>query len=303
MLALVSLAPHLCAVDSVAQLIGSHAILFLVVATLLTWGLAAGIWWAVRRVGPPAWRLASDGWVRASRSPLWNRARELPLLRVLLSRSLDAWRYLGLHAVVGFALTFAAMAAFFGIANEVRGGEELARFDEELIAALRAEISHATLSTFATITRFGDRQVLTAVVVLCAAVLAFRRRWLTLCLWLLATGGGACLVLLLKATFARTRPFHDHGFAAASGWSFPSGHTSGATLVYGMLGYLLVRVTPRAWHVPIAVAASALVVFIGFSRLILQVHYLTDVLAGYLAAVAWLTLCVSAFAVLRRGTA
>lgn len=222
-------------------------------------------------------------------------------MRGVLTRSLGVWRYLGLHAAVGFVLAFVGMVAFVGIAADVRVGDDLAYFDDAVIAELQREVSQGTLQTFAIITRLGDPEVLSVIVVAGCLVFALRRKWFTLYMWLLATAGGGALVLLLKATFARARPFHEHGFAVATGWSFPSGHTSGATLVYGMLGYLLVGSTPRAWHIPIAIVGSAVVVFVGFSRLILQVHYLTDVLAGYLIGATWLMLCVSGFAVLRRG--
>jgi undecaprenyl-diphosphatase len=65
-------------------------------------------------------------------------------------------------------------------------------------------------------------------------------------------------------------------------------------LVYSLLGYLLVRHTARAWHLPIAVATVALIVFVGSSRVLLQVHWFSDVLAGFASAAAWSALWVAA---------
>jgi undecaprenyl-diphosphatase len=98
---------------------------------------------------------------------------------------------------------------------------------------------------------------------------------------------------LLKSIFERARPVHEHGVLTADGWSFPSGHASGSMLVYGLLGYLIIRHTPRVWHLPVALLSVLLIVFVGFSRVLLQVHYLSDVLAGYSSAVAWGALCVA----------
>jgi undecaprenyl-diphosphatase len=67
-----------------------------------------------------------------------------------------------------------------------------------------------------------------------------------------------------------------------------------------MLGYLIVRHTPSVWHVPVALVTLTFVVFVGFSRVILQVHYLSDVLAGFASAGAWVAFCVMVFETLRR---
>jgi undecaprenyl-diphosphatase len=71
-------------------------------------------------------------------------------------------------------------------------------------------------------------------------------------------------------------------------------------LVYGLLAYILIRHTPRAWHLPTAAVAVTLIVFIGFSRVLLQVHYLSDVLAGYASAAAWGALCIAGYESVRR---
>ena len=146
----------------------------------------------------------------------------------------------------------------------------------------------------------GDRDLLLGIGGVVASYFLLRRWWLHALTWVLATGLGGVLVRLLKAHFERTRPLHDHTLTDSSGWSFPSGHAAGATLVYGMLAYMLVRHTPRVWHIPMALTAIFMISFVGFSRVILQVHYLSDVLAGFVVATTWIALCVSGFEALRR---
>ena len=79
------------------------------------------------------------------------------------------------------------------------------------------------------------------------------------------------------------------------------GHSSVAIAFYGAIAFVLARQLPR-WHtrVAIALAASLLVLTIGFSRLYLGVHYLSDVLAGFAAGLAWLQICILALVVQAR---
>lgn len=286
--------------DPVVELVGSHALHSAFIVTTLMWLATAALWGVIRRFGPSLWSLVSRLWARIADSHWAARARRIPVLRAGLSRTLTAWRYLGIHAVVSFVIAFAAISGFISLAEGVRADDELAAFDQALTGSMRVHATPTTLQTFAMLTRLGDHEVLVAVAVVVAAYLLTRGWWLHLAFWALATGGGGLLVRLLKSLFERTRPIHEHTLTDSSGWSFPSGHASGAAFVYGMLAYLIVRHTPAAWHIPIALLAIALIVFVGFSRVVLQVHYFSDVLAGFTVAGAWLGLSIAGFEVLRR---
>ena len=142
------------------------------------------------------------------------------------------------------------------------------------------------------LTHLGDAWLLT----LLGAVVALGLWWRgqrTLALgWVLALGGNALLNPLLKRIFERVRPVHDHGLVAELGWSFPSGHTSGATVAYGMLAYVMLRTLPSAWHLPAVLGAAALAFTVGSSRVFLQVHFASDVVAGFASGTAWLMVCI-----------
>jgi undecaprenyl-diphosphatase len=208
-------------------------------------------------------------------------------------------RWLGVHALASFGLAAAGTVAFFELAGAVGAGEELAAFDLALAAAMARHLDAGTLAFFAAITHLGDPRVLWPIAIAVGAALAWRGQWLLAIAWGVATGGGALLNRLLKRLFERSRPVHEHGFAAADGFSFPSGHASGSLLVYGLLAYLVVRHTPRRWHLPAATLALAVVVFVGASRVLLQVHWFSDVLAGWANAAAWATLCIGGLEAVR----
>ncbi len=211
-------------------------------------------------------------------------------------------RRLGLYAIIGFAFAAGALVSFFELADEIGVDESLAQFDEQLAAARGRHLSYETLRVFSVVTMLGDREVLIVIATLVAVALLLMRRWVLAGAWVVATAAGGLLNVLLKELFERPRPLHDHGLVTETSFSFPSGHASGSMLIYSLLGYLIVRHTPKAWHIPTAVAMVAIIIFVGSSRVILQVHYFSDVLAGYASAAAWVALCIAGLEViLRRG--
>lgn len=112
--------------------------------------------------------------------------------------------------------------------------------------------------------------------------------------WLAALGGNALLNPALKRSYERLRPDADLSGLLAHGYSFPSGHTSGAVVCFGMAAYLAWRLLPPRWHLPACLLAVELALLVGASRIWLQAHYLSDVLAGIASGGAWLALCIAA---------
>ena len=130
---------------------------------------------------------------------------------------------------------------------------------------------------------------------LAAAVSVFYRKgWkLSAMLFLVSTAGSAVLTTVLKSVFERARPeLFDSGYQA-SFYSFPSGHATVAVGFYGMLTLVLAYRLRGVLRWAVTIFGILVVLIIGFSRLYLGVHYPTDVLAGYLAALLWLV-CVGA---------
>lgn len=112
---------------------------------------------------------------------------------------------------------------------------------------------------------------------------------------LATTASGAILGTVVKLVVDRPRPVVDHPVSSALGDSFPSGHAMHSTIVYGaLLLALLPLVDPRLRRRLTALAILA-VVAIGSSRLLLGVHFLTDVVGGHLLGAAWLAAGAAAF--------
>lgn len=198
-----------------------------------------------------------------------------------------------LRLALGFGAIVLGAWIFAEIAEALHADIALAVADQALADALHASVPPAALQAFAVLTHLADPATLTALCVAVAigVVLAGRRSLAVG--WVAAVAGNALLNITLKQVFARVRPLHDDGVVLAHGFSFPSGHSSGAVVAYGMLAYVAIRFVPRRWQLAPALVAVALAFSIGASRVFLRVHFASDVLAGFASGSAWLAVCIA----------
>ena len=137
------------------------------------------------------------------------------------------------------------------------------------------------------------------------AILAVRMRlWRRLSMLALCVVGGMLLNVLMKFAFHRVRPHFVDPVLTLNSYSFPSGHVAAATIFYG-LGVMWVFGRTRSihWRSLAVVVASLAIALVGFSRMLLGVHYLSDIVAAFAESVAWLALCHIALAVFWRNVA
>ena len=131
-------------------------------------------------------------------------------------------------------------------------------------------------------------------------LLLVRRRQPRLATWLGVTVfGGGVLSSVVKGLVGRKRPIVAHPVAHAVSASFPSGHALGVVVGVGALLLVLLpsaRPSHRPWWLGLG---AAVVLAVGFARLGLGVHYLSDVLGGYVLGAAWLAATTAAFAAWR----
>ena len=205
--------------------------------------------------------------------------------------------YLLGYLALGFALIIGAALLFAEIAENLGDGRKLGELDQLFSDTVRTTLPLNVFKGFALLTHFGDTLTLTGLCMAGALVL-LRQGQRGLCLgWVLAISGNALLNRAIKDIFERVRPVHDNALAFADGWSFPSGHTSGSVVAYGMLAYLVVRLLPErlaAVRLPAVALAAALAFTVGCSRVFIQVHFASDVLAGFASGTAWLAVCIGA---------
>ena len=132
---------------------------------------------------------------------------------------------------------------------------------------------------------------ITALTVVAVALLARERNWLDVAFVLTAVVGSQVAVALLKAWFDRPRPDAGPAVPLPDSAAFPSGHAASGAAVFGAFTILLAERLPsaRSWF---WIGAVVVGVAVGLSRIALNVHYVTDVLAGWCFGLAWLAACV-----------
>src|SRR5262249_5413834 len=141
-----------------------------------------------------------------------------------------------------------------------------------------------------------DNEGVTIIALVVAFALAYQRAWIVLTGWIAAIAGGSGLDWLLKHIIRRPRPVGADRFLRGDSFSFPSGHARESLLVFPMLAYILGRFgAPARRHPGIAMTTAAvLFLLVGWSRLYLGVHYLTDVVAGFAVGTLWVVACTAA---------
>ncbi|ALX22390.1 acid phosphatase [Bordetella pertussis] len=233
-------------------------------------------------------------WIAAHPIIIFVAAPVLAAAGALLLWQLVAGLPAGRRRTMVFAvLALVAVGVFGALAASVEHQGGMVAFDQALARALGLSMPAALLWVLSWFTHLGDRTLLTLVAVGMTLTLLWRRRWVLAGACVAATGGAGALNWLLKRAFQRVRPDHLHGYTLADGWSFPSGHASASMAVYGIACYLMLRTLPARWRSSALAGVAALIVAIGVSRVLLQVHFLSDVVAGFAITAAWLALCVA----------
>jgi undecaprenyl-diphosphatase len=178
----------------------------------------------------------------------------------------------------------------------------LESIDHRSAAGLNSLIagSATAVAVVKAVTFLGSDGVLWTVILATAVILAIRRRW-RLAIYLAVTGAGA-LVLdpILKSLVGRLRPVVAHPVAHGTGNSFPSGHSLGSIVCYGAVFLVFLPATRGRWRTAFTAGTITLIALIGISRLLLGVHYLSDVLGAWAIGIAWLGLTAVAFELTRQ---
>ncbi len=181
-------------------------------------------------------------------------------------------------------------------------GKQVTPFDRGILYFMYRHRAPWLTQTAKVLARMGSPPVIAGVALVSAVVGVFWRK-VRGAAWTMpiAIIGAGVIIQSVKLLIKRPRPSFFAPLLHESGFSFPSGHSLIAMVVYGLLGYFLMHLFQNHWaRLAVRVLTVLVVAAIGVSRVYVGVHYPTDVLAGWIAGVPWLIACLALHEVLAR---
>jgi undecaprenyl-diphosphatase len=213
------------------------------------------------------------------------------------SRTLGAHGTLAVILIIGMVAVFVLAFLVSRVYDAVAEHDGIASLDVPALRAATALRSPLTIGIADTVAYAFGRVGMPILAVIACALLALRRRSWTPVILVAAAGIGSLLMTIAgKDIIGRHRPLLSQAVPPFEySPSFPSGHTLNATVIAGIVAYLLIlrqrRVAARVLTIVVTVLIALVV---GATRILLGAHWFTDVLAGWLLGAAWIAVVVTA---------
>ena len=196
--------------------------------------------------------------------------------------------FLSLSLLLGLTAAIATLVFFGWLADEVLEGETR-HFDDATRAAVHTLASPALTIAMRGISFLGSTLFLTAATIMAIAWFVLRRWEREAKLFALTMLGASLLNTTLKLAFKRPRPIPFFDLTPPETYSFPSGHSLASCCFFaGLAAILSGRIKRKRDRAFMWIAAATMFLLIGLSRIYLGVHYTTDVIAGFAAALIWI---------------
>jgi undecaprenyl-diphosphatase len=238
--------------------------------------------------------LTEDAAVAAGRK-LAVSARTHPALRSVLRKRLDPEPLTGLALSLALVFVVCAGVVLGLLASLVRTNARLASLDNAVARWAARHASPLSTHVLNAITQLGSIYVVLGLCFVLAAVELYRTGSRSLVPFIVAVvGGEELLSTVIKDIVDRTRPAFNPA-AATLGPSFPSGHSTTAAAFYAAAALLIGRRRSRATRAVVTGAGVGIAVAVAASRVLLDVHWFTDVIGGLVLGWAWFALCAIAF--------
>jgi membrane-associated phospholipid phosphatase len=199
--------------------------------------------------------------------------------------------------VINAVFLFEPPTGILGLANPFQST------DQGIATWFHDRLTPAFAGVLRALTDFGSGEWIGIILFALVLFFVWKRWWPSLLSLVVAVPGGMLLNEWLKLAVQRDRPSFEGAFVDWSGYSFASGHTIGATLLYGqLLLFVLPSLQARHLRLLCIFSAASLVLLVGFTRIALGAHFLTDVLAAMFFGIVWLMLCTVLGKSVRRRT-
>jgi undecaprenyl-diphosphatase len=212
---------------------------------------------------------------------------QMPKTWEFVKRRFSAGEWYGWNLTISLVFLILALFSFGEIAEDLIDKEALFYLDFKVLRLVERITSPAITRFMVDITNIGGVYLIAIVAAAMVLNLFYRRYWWELFALFIAVGFGEILLIILKLFFHRPRPAPQ--IIAAHGYAFPSGHAFAAMIVFGFLIYMTWKlIKGKILRFIVFFFSGILIILVGISRVYLNVHWLSDVLGGYTAGIAWL---------------
>ena len=196
--------------------------------------------------------------------------------------------FVSLSLLLGLATAVATIIFFGWLSSEVLEGETR-HFDDVTREAVHRLASPALTVVMRGISFLGSMLFLTIATVAVITWFALRKWGREAKLFAITMVGASLLNMTLKLAFKRTRPVPFFDLFPPESYSFPSGHALTSCCFFGAFAAILTaRIQSTRLRMIVWILSTTMFLLIGFSRIYLGVHYTTDVIAGFAAALIWI---------------
>ncbi|WP_158267512.1 phosphatase PAP2 family protein [Adhaeribacter arboris] len=219
--------------------------------------------------------------------------QKYPWLFAFIRNRFRTGDFFGLPFTILFTLTVINLSMLSEIAENVVNSQKVKNLDIQVSGAffnLRTPFISLVLYYF---TQLGSVYGVTIITLLMSILLLWKQRLYQLLALLISVLGSGISMHFSKLYFHRERPLNLAYYTTESSFSFPSGHSTSAMALVGVLCYIaLLEIRSKRIRAFVFITGICYILLIGFSRIYLGVHFLTDVAAGFLLGFLWVLLAI-----------
>lgn len=214
--------------------------------------------------------------------------QRFPKLANFILNRFDPAHFTGLPLTIVLLVFCVNYILLSQLTESVLESEGIVRVDESFTQLLYEARTNGASEFFYFISYFGSREAVFITGSIVTVLLLYRKQYIAILAFWLIMGGTGLSIQYGKKFVSRDRPA-EIAFYAVKNFSFPSGHATTSMSLYGFCAYLLYRQYRSGFaQVTIFSLATSLILSVGFSRIYLGVHYLSDVLAGFILGLLWI---------------
>ena len=218
-------------------------------------------------------------------------ANTFPGLYKILADRLSLKDFLGFPLTMIICIIISGLMTFNELAEQIEESDWMLTLDANIARTAFELRSEWLAQFFFYFTKLGSFPYVVALCILVIAIAIYLKKYIYIIAIVITMLGTGAAIQIGKNYFHRVRPV-DYSFYTEHSYSFPSGHSMAAVAFYGMIFYLIIRNDlshRKFWFY----AGILFILLLGFSRIYLGVHFLTDVLAGYVLGLSWLLFGIS----------